>query len=286
MSLLDKEHILRVIGGLIYGAILLIPLINLPSFPYLAAVVVATLMWFLFKEIFSLITNILPPESLTKIKSTKMVAIPYLFCLATTFFLFILNKLIVIPRIAVIAPFLWSFIAFIFLRNEEKKIFYTLIPVVIVLSFFYFIWFWIPLSIMLDFYLNYKWKLLLVFIAIWLSDIFQYYGGKLWGKIKVFPTLSPSKSLGGYIIGISSSLLITLLIAQIIGIKEIKKFPISFATGIFLIIIFGIIGDLFESAVKRALNVKDSGTLIPGHGGILDRMDSILPALMCANLVL
>ena len=111
-----------------------------------------------------------------------------------------------------------------------------------------------------------------VFIIIWVNDTFAYLIGKKFGKKKLFESISPKKTIEGFFGG--------LLFAMIAGIV------ISFATNkfhwilgiIFAIIIsvFGTIGDLIESKFKRNANVKDSGKIMPGHGGILDRLDSII----------
>lgn len=110
-----------------------------------------------------------------------------------------------------------------------------------------------------------------VFILIWLSDSFAYLVGSKFGTKKLFPTISPNKSKEGFIGGI---------IATIIG-GIIIEFSLPELRGNFVIIaliisIIAPLGDLQVSKIKRIFQVKDTGNLIPGHGGILDRLDSFL----------
>ncbi len=104
-------------------------------------------------------------------------------------------------------------------------------------------------------------------------DIFSLLIGKRFGKTKIFPRISPNKSLQGYIGGFISLFPILFLLQMILGISS------SFLIFFILIITIGfssLLGDLYESYIKRQAKIKDSGSIIPGHGGILDRTDSIL----------
>lgn len=115
--------------------------------------------------------------------------------------------------------------------------------------------------------------LLLVMLLIVTSDTFCYLGGVLVGKRKIFPNLSPKKTLEGWISGILFTVLASFILCKV------PYFNLSFFAGIILAIlvgVFGQIGDVFESAIKRSVSAKDSGSLIPEHGGILDRIDSTL----------
>ncbi|MCS6959648.1 MAG: phosphatidate cytidylyltransferase [Pseudanabaenaceae cyanobacterium SKYGB_i_bin29] len=111
---------------------------------------------------------------------------------------------------------------------------------------------------------------LMAFTCIWASDIFSYVGGKLFGKTQL-STISPKKTVEGAICGLSSC------IAVAIGWAWYRQLPYFTLTGLGLGILIGIaslLGDLTESMMKRDAGVKDSGQIIPGHGGILDRADS------------
>ena len=113
----------------------------------------------------------------------------------------------------------------------------------------------------------------LVFLIPWLSDTIAYFVGKNFGRQKLSPLVSPHKTVEGAIGGIAGATL---------GIFLYKWFifsELSFVACLFLGIggaVMSQLGDLYESLIKRALHVKDSGVVIPGHGGILDRFDSVL----------
>ncbi len=122
-----------------------------------------------------------------------------------------------------------------------------------------------------------RYLLLLLFILVWASDIFAYYGGRHFGRHKLFLSLSPKKTVEGAVIGFFSAMLIGLIFR--IFIYDYKIFTlVSFTVLSSVTVIAGMVGDLTESLIKRAGEKKDSGYLIPGHGGILDRIDSMVLA--------
>jgi len=136
----------------------------------------------------------------------------------------------------------------------------------------------LPLGIMSMYYTlpDGKALLLAMFVMIWLSDTGAYLTGSLIGKHKLFPRISPGKTWEGFFGGI------LFVLASAFVMKYC--FPTSFETisiaGLccmgLIVAIFSTWGDLVESLIKRTLGVKDSGNLLPGHGGILDRIDSLL----------
>lgn len=112
------------------------------------------------------------------------------------------------------------------------------------------------------------------FILLWLNDTGAYVFGKLFGKHKIFPRISPKKTWEGSIGGAISSLAGGLIIAtQFSEIALHHWLALSV-----IIVIFGSLGDMVESLLKRSLNIKDSSNILPGHGGILDRFDGVLIA--------
>lgn len=111
----------------------------------------------------------------------------------------------------------------------------------------------------------------LVLIATWASDTFAYFVGRSLGKRNIVPTISPNKTLEGFIGGFIGCILTGWIGSFSLGL------PVNFGVGIGVIVgILAPLGDLFESKLKREANRKDSGTLLPGHGGVLDRFDSLL----------
>lgn len=111
-----------------------------------------------------------------------------------------------------------------------------------------------------------------LFVLIWINDTMAYVVGKSIGKKKLFERISPKKTIEGFLGGVSFSVLTSFFIAT----YYIHQ-PISQWVFIALIVgVFGTLGDLIESKFKRVASVKDSGRIMPGHGGILDRLDSII----------
>ena len=124
--------------------------------------------------------------------------------------------------------------------------------------------------------------LLIVFLGIWSVDIGGYFFGRLFGRNKLFPITSPKKTYEG-LIGSCLSLIVILIIMNL-------KYSLFSQVTLFLIFLsilfFSVFGDYFESHIKRRFNVKDSGYLIPGHGGVLDRIDSALFAIPIIYIIL
>jgi phosphatidate cytidylyltransferase len=113
--------------------------------------------------------------------------------------------------------------------------------------------------------------LLLLVAVVAVTDTCAYFAGNLWGKHRIWPKVSPKKSVEGCIGGIVGSVLTCLGFGLYQGMADMTCVYL----GIFLAV-FAMLGDFFESALKRAHDVKDSGALLPGHGGLLDRLDSFL----------
>jgi phosphatidate cytidylyltransferase len=118
--------------------------------------------------------------------------------------------------------------------------------------------------------------LMFMLLIIWLADTAAYISGRLWGQHLLAPTLSPKKTWEGFSIG----LLFTFFSAMVIlyFLKGIKSSLWQMWLLVLLTSLASVAGDLFESQLKRLRGLKDSGQLLPGHGGILDRIDSLLAA--------
>jgi phosphatidate cytidylyltransferase len=110
-------------------------------------------------------------------------------------------------------------------------------------------------------------------LTVWIGDAMAYYTGKNFGRTPLLPRVSPKKTVEGLAGGIAGSL----ITAAVIHFTFFPEFPLNHALAAAAILsLAGVVGDLVESAWKRSAGVKDSGSLIPGHGGFLDRLDSIL----------
>ncbi len=129
-----------------------------------------------------------------------------------------------------------------------------------------------PLFIFTDLH-NYPLYMTSTFVLIWAMDTFAYLSGKWLGKRKLAPLISPNKTIEGFLGGALMTLLIALFIIPLFS-EELSR-PALLGMAV-ITIIGGTLGDLYESKLKRRIDVKDSGNLIPGHGGILDRLDSYL----------
>jgi phosphatidate cytidylyltransferase len=105
-------------------------------------------------------------------------------------------------------------------------------------------------------------------------DVFAYLGGKLLGNIKIIPKISNGKTVEGTLIGLISTVSISFMIKDLINLDTLSSLLLGFVIGI-----LSFFGDLFESFVKRKTGIKDSGKLIPGHGGLMDRFDGYILVL-------
>lgn len=125
-----------------------------------------------------------------------------------------------------------------------------------------------------------KWFLVML-IANWVTDSAAYFTGRFFGKTPFAPTISPKKTWEGVIGGLIGGFILTLIAAALLGL--------DIGAAVILIGIFvpiaTVLGDLLESKLKRHFNVKDSGNILPGHGGILDRIDGTLLALPTAAIL-
>lgn len=152
--------------------------------------------------------------------------------------------------------------------------------------FFGWLWIWLPLflakDLLEDFLLRFPMILLLVFVGLWTSDTGAYLVGKSMGKHKMIPHVSPNKTWEGTLGGaLLASMLVGLFAHFFVHMDWIQGAALGA-----LIAFFGTFGDLIQSVVKRSFGVKDSGHIIPGHGGILDRFDSFLLAIPAVWLAL
>jgi phosphatidate cytidylyltransferase len=120
---------------------------------------------------------------------------------------------------------------------------------------------------------NGRWWVLFLIVTVWAGDIFAYLVGSLFGTHKLYPKISPNKTYEGLAGAVLGSILVALAFSALFLPHLKKGVSVLLAIGIGVL---GQVGDFTESMLKRSAQVKDSGSLIPGHGGMLDRMDSFL----------
>jgi phosphatidate cytidylyltransferase len=126
-------------------------------------------------------------------------------------------------------------------------------------------------SIGLREHFNGVWWVALILAATWACDSAAYFVGRQWGTHKLAPSISPQKSIEGTIAGLIASVLICVLGGTLMA-ESASRF-----VGLGIVVAVGaVLGDLAESILKRHLGVKDSGWIMPGHGGLLDRIDSLI----------
>jgi phosphatidate cytidylyltransferase len=125
------------------------------------------------------------------------------------------------------------------------------------------------------------WLLLTLLMTIWVADTAAYFFGKYFGKHKLAPSISPGKTWEGVV----GALIGVTLLGGIIYFNTLVSSWAIFIL-LWLVASLGVVGDLFESLVKRQMDKKDSGNLLPGHGGILDRIDGLIPSLPIAVLII
>lgn len=123
--------------------------------------------------------------------------------------------------------------------------------------------------------------LISIIILIWTNDTFAYLVGKNLGKNKLFPSVSPKKTIEGFIGGIMFTIIGGALLAHFYIMTSNLYIWIIIAS---IVSIFSTLGDLIESKLKRVAGIKDTGNIMPGHGGILDRLDSIIFVIPFINL--
>ena len=128
-----------------------------------------------------------------------------------------------------------------------------------------------------------QWLLLLAIVIIALADVGGFFAGKYFGKHKLAPIVSPGKTWEGFFGGL---VLQAVLVGSLVWFLSDEMSLLSLSLLVFPVGLYSVLGDLFESMIKRHSGVKDSGRLLPGHGGVLDRIDGVMAALPMFGLIL
>jgi phosphatidate cytidylyltransferase len=133
------------------------------------------------------------------------------------------------------------------------------------------------------------WELLSLLALVWIADIFAYFGGRQFGKRKLAPAISPGKTREGAAIGLFGVMIWMVVTTFMPDSYSLRVFDLwGWAGVVFTALLLGllaILGDLFESMLKRQAQVKDSGRLLPGHGGVYDRVDAVVAVVPVAYLI-
>ncbi|MEL0027480.1 MAG: phosphatidate cytidylyltransferase [Perlucidibaca sp.] len=120
------------------------------------------------------------------------------------------------------------------------------------------------------------WHQVYLFLLVWGADTGAYFAGRRFGKVKLAPAVSPAKTREGLYGGIATTMAVMLAVACYLGMPLTKG--LAFAGVSLVTVLASVLGDLLESMVKRRAGIKDSGNIFPGHGGALDRIDSLTAA--------
>jgi phosphatidate cytidylyltransferase len=180
-----------------------------------------------------------------------------------------------------VAVALWAVIFLWVQGYPSSKILWSSRPVIGLLGIVLLAFTWAAVASILHHQAG-QWMLLIAIAVVALADIGGYVAGNIWGKHKLAPRVSPGKTWEGF----AGAMVFQLLF--IVGLMSLL--PHLVAKDLFILIIpvalYSILGDLFESMLKRHRGVKDSGQLLPGHGGLLDRIDGFMAALPLFALLL
>jgi len=255
-----NDHIKRSITGIIFAFLLLFATWwSQWSFMILFLLIATLSLWEFYKLVGTI--NVAPQ---------KIAGIIIGISLYTSSFLFFFNKQNLFYLILSSSLFYIIFIFELFRKTETPftNIAYTL------LGIFYII---VPFSMLA--YIgfstgsDFQWKLVIgYFLLIWANDTAAYFIGVKFGEHKLFERISPNKSWEGFLSGMVMCFIATYVISH----YYVTLSFFSWIVMALIVVVAGTFGDLVESLFKRSINYKDSGKLLPGHGGVLDRFDSML----------
>ena len=280
----------RIITALVLAAAVILAVNEMPAHYFSLFIAVITLMgaweWLALIDIEKIFSKILFLIS---------IILPMLFVTFWTVFLEIVGEVLEWPEIKdysdalewfVIAPVLFWILTMILIRQaspqllslEFKPRFKLFVGWLVLLSA------WMFLSKLRSYYGVSM--VMYFFLLIWAADVSAYFVGKKWGKDKLAPEVSPGKTVQGMYGALASAAVCGIALRLYYGVSgfqtEGSQLVVLMAVDIIMLsvltVLISIYGDLFFSLVKRRKGVKDSGTLLPGHGGILDRVDSIIAA--------
>lgn len=277
----QKNFIVRTITGTLFVAIMVAGFLNPKAMVFLFALITGLSVW----EYTGLVNGI---DDVRVNRFISTVAGVYLFLAVAAWRMgLVANFIIVVPYLLTIV---YLFVSGLFTcsKNPVADWAYTMLGQMYVA---------LPLSMIniLAFEVDGRWGVnfdpllpLSIFIFLWTNDSGAYCCGSLLGRHKLFPRVSPGKSWEGSIGGCVLVLAVAALIGWWANNGDMKhQLGMAAWMGLGLVVVvFGTLGDLVESLFKRTLGIKDSGNLLPGHGGMLDRFDSALMAIPAAVIYL
>jgi len=249
-----RELLVRAVSGLIY-----------------VSVIIGSIL--ISKESFYIIFYLLMLLCLFELKKMISLSYKWTFVVATLLYFRFANLPILDFKyfhffliICVFAPFIYQLFKSKISLTSSKLGHYFLALAYIVIPF--------TLLTQIPFFNNgYHPKIIIgVFILIWISDSFAYIVGSTLGSTKLYEKVSPNKTVEGAIGGLIAAIIASYFISKYVLMLSITNWIII----AIIVVVFGILGDLIESKFKREAGLKDSSNLIPGHGGFLDRLDSVI----------
>ena len=267
-----KVFATRAISAIVFGAIMLGGLLwNQYSFIALTTVICVGCLWEFFGIISSVQTYPDEKKKTYRIISTVVGLIAFLFFAIPAYNIFLTGYFVLA------VPLLFLMFSLEFFSGEKRSIQNTALNL---LGIFYIS---IPLGLLhllLFFQSNVHWawfpgnvnSVLGLIILIWANDTFAYIIGSMLGRHKMFPSISPKKSWEGFFGGMIMALVVAWLLSMWLDTLQLKDWLVI----AIIASVIGTIGDLFESMIKRNLGIKDSGSIMPGHGGFLDRFDAFI----------
>lgn len=260
-----KNLILRTITGILYVTLLLICILTEdPFFKYALFMIFTGIGTYEYVELYKK-RHSRPIELISYL--IALMVYNAIACSSLFFEHFVAGTLIFICLVLVLVYA--TFIIELFYHKKEKPF------TDIALTFIPAIWIAIPLGMVVVFQSK---IILLLFVIIWLYDTLAYCAGSLFGKHLLFERISPKKTWEGLIISAFLVIISSNLINTIPYFKELSILTYQWVIFAIIVVVFGTFGDLVESLLKRSFQVKDSGFILPGHGGLLDRLDSLLLA--------
>ncbi|WP_373898465.1 phosphatidate cytidylyltransferase [Haloimpatiens sp. FM7315] len=245
---------------------------------YLGAILLAPLVIFLFlggeflRYLLLVLSLMGMYEFFKVIKEKNIKPIASIAYIACTFYYILINKSVDYKLIALSLVML----AFVGLCIPVLTSKYNFIDVALTLFGYIYIPVFFSFIYIINLKSNGNYLIWLVFLSSWLCDTTAYYSGRFLGKHKLNSRVSPNKTIEGAVGGLMGSTVACIIFGNYLISKGVGISIYNFAAIGFLSGIFSQFGDLVASSIKRYINVKDYGNIIPGHGGILDRFDSIL----------